>query len=145
MCPILTNDVLFESLKMTNAYCLQGITDFNTSKYGEGKNFNIFPGLKSVVEVFEEVLLWPMKFPDIFNQSPLRNQAGILLYGAPGTGDNLIIFSILFCGSILFSPTLTLELSKNRWRLSAQLVLFNTIEGKHSCRLWKTNCNRTKC
>lgn len=95
MCPILTNDVFFKSLKMTNGYCLQGITDFNASECGNGKDLNVFPGLESVVDVFEEVLLWPMKFPDIFNQSPLRNQAGILLYGAPGTGEILRnIFSL---------------------------------------------------
>lgn len=94
--PVLTNDVLVESLKTTNAYCLQGIKNnlsLNDSCGIDSKhNVNPFAGLESVVSVFEEVLIWPTKYPQVFGNSPLRNQAGILLYGAPGTG----IISILW-------------------------------------------------
>lgn len=84
--PVLTDQVLVESLKTTNAYCLQGIkNNFNESGKKQ-KTINPFPGLELAVSVFEEVLMWPILHSHIFNQSPLRNQAGILLFGAPGTG-----------------------------------------------------------
>lgn len=88
--PALTMDVFFESLKTTNAYCLQGIEN-NIEIYGAekiNKHVNLFPGLENVIGVFHEVLLWPKKYPEIFKNSPLRNQAGILLFGPPGTGKS---------------------------------------------------------
>lgn len=77
-----------ESLKTTNAYCLQGIKN-NIRDSDEGQEMskvNRFPGLEHAVSVFEEVLMWPKNYPGIFENNPLRNQAGILLFGAPGTG-----------------------------------------------------------
>lgn len=74
---------------MTNTYCLQGIENGNLAEnYGirAHTNFNAFAGMESVVNVFEEILLWPSKYHGIFSHSPLRNQAGILLFGPPGTG-----------------------------------------------------------
>lgn len=82
-------DVFLESLKTTNTYCLQGIEN-NIELNGAEKtndSLNLFPGLENVVAVFHEVLLWPKKYPEIFENSPLRNQAGILLFGPPGTGN----------------------------------------------------------
>lgn len=87
---MLTNEVFLESLNATNTYCLHGVENANLSiNYREKTQLKSmdFPGLESVVTIFEEVILWPNKFPRIFNQSPLRNQAGILLYGLPGTGE----------------------------------------------------------
>lgn len=56
--------------------------------YGE------IPGMGKVLEVLEEVLVWPSKFPYIFQNSPLRNQAGILLFGIPGSGKTFIVSQI---------------------------------------------------
>ncbi|XP_031632309.1 peroxisome biogenesis factor 1 [Contarinia nasturtii] len=93
--PILTNDVFLESLKTTNTYCLQGIEN-NISESFEDTNTtdNQFPGLEDVLSVFEEVLVWPSKYPNVFGKSPLRNQAGVLLYGEPGTGKTFIVSQI---------------------------------------------------
>lgn len=77
--PTLTNDVYLQSLKTTNEYCLQGIENnvhLDESVGNAQTSTNRFPGLEKVVSVFEEVLVWPTKYPNIFGKSPLRNQAG---------------------------------------------------------------------
>lgn len=86
-------------MKTTNTYCLQGIEnniklDDCDEDDEESTRANKFAGLDSVVSVFEEVLVWPTKYTEIFNNSPLRNQAGILLYGAPGTGKTYLVSQI---------------------------------------------------
>lgn len=97
--PTITNEVLINSLKTTNTYCLQGIEnnikleDCDDSD-DEKANGNKFAGLDSVIRVFEEVLVWPTKYMEIFDNSPLRNQAGILLYGPPGTGKTYLVSQI---------------------------------------------------
>lgn len=97
--PTITNDVLINSLKTTNTYCLQGIENNIKLEDCDGddeqsSSVNQFAGLDSVVSVFEEVLVWPTKYTEIFNNSPLRNQAGILLYGPPGTGKTYLVSQI---------------------------------------------------
>lgn len=95
--PTLTNEVYLESLKTTNEYCLQGIENnvhLDESAGDTETSTNKFPGLEKVVSVFEEVLVWPTKYPSIFGQSPLRNQAGVLLYGPPGTGKTYLVSQI---------------------------------------------------
>lgn len=97
--PTITNEVLINSLKTTNTYCLQGIEnnikleDCDDSE-DEVTSGNKFAGLDSVVRVFEEVLIWPTKYTEVFDSSPLRNQAGILLYGPPGTGKTYLVSQI---------------------------------------------------
>lgn len=101
-----------ESLKITNAYCLQGIEQNGAPQNGTSDSNGVaageedddendiggkadkskqIAGLESVVTVLEEVLIWPAKYPTIFEQSPLRNQAGVLLFGAPGTGKTYLV------------------------------------------------------
>lgn len=89
--PIITNDVLTESLKVTNTYCLQGIENNNKISSEENSESDQISGLENVVTVLEEVLIWPAKYPTIFEKSPLRNQAGVLLYGPPGTGKTYLV------------------------------------------------------
>ncbi|XP_018794130.1 PREDICTED: peroxisome biogenesis factor 1 [Bactrocera latifrons] len=95
--PILTNELLNDSLANTNSYCLQGIE--NHQKINDDDNLEELaveevPGLEPVVSVLEEVLMWPSRFPSIFQNSPLRNQAGVLLYGPPGTGKTFLVSKI---------------------------------------------------
>uniref|UniRef100_A0ABK9NBB1 Peroxisomal ATPase PEX1 n=1 Tax=Glossina morsitans morsitans TaxID=37546 RepID=A0ABK9NBB1_GLOMM len=101
--PVLTNEQLMNSLESTNAYCLHGIVSYNLAKNSlEGNEVSIeqTPALESVVSVLEEVLRWPSRYPSIFNQSPLRNQAGVLLYGPPGTGKTYLVSKISSCWNL---------------------------------------------
>ncbi|XP_064456637.1 peroxisomal ATPase PEX1-like [Ornithodoros turicata] len=47
-------------------------------------------GLADVKQALQEVFLWPVKYPNLFVNSPIRPLSGLLLYGAPGTGKTLL-------------------------------------------------------
>lgn len=92
--PCLTEELMNKSLTISNQLCLEGIRtetidDAETESLSEK-----IPGMDDVIATLEEVLIWPTKFPKIFENSPLRNQAGILLFGAPGTGKGFIVSQI---------------------------------------------------
>lgn len=91
---MLTDDIFNDSLQKTNSYCLQGIENNNVAIEESEIDVNEIAGMEAVVEVLEEVLMWPSKFPNIFSNSPLRNQAGVLLFGAPGTGKTYLVSQI---------------------------------------------------
>lgn len=91
---MLTDDIFNDSLQKTNSYCLQGIENNNVSIEESEIDVNEIAGMEDVVEVLEEVLMWPSKFSNIFSNSPLRNQAGVLLFGAPGTGKTYLVSQI---------------------------------------------------
>lgn len=88
--PTMTEKILSETLKVTNTYCLQGIENNAMDQMDEEVSDKV-PGLENAVEVMEEVIMWPTKYLSIFQDSPLRNQAGILLYGPPGTGKTYLV------------------------------------------------------
>lgn len=106
----MTEAHLHDALQVTNSYCLQGIEQRNDNDSDDNDNGDDIPGLESAVEVLEEVIMWPARFPGIFQvsicssdsdwllqlfqrlqDSPLRNQAGVLLYGPPGTGKTYLV------------------------------------------------------
>lgn len=92
--PLLTEELMNKSLAISNQLCLEGI---RTETVDDEEGFDAsekIPGMDKVIETLEEVLIWPTKFPKIFQNSPLRNQAGILLFGAPGTGKGFIVSQI---------------------------------------------------
>lgn len=66
--------------------CLQGI---HLHKSGN-KCWSDIGGLSNVKKTLYEILLWPLKYPTLFVNCPIRLQSGILLYGPPGTGKTLL-------------------------------------------------------
>ncbi|CAO1430245.1 unnamed protein product [Diamesa serratosioi] len=91
--PVLTEELLDKSMAISNKLCLNGIrTEVADDESTE--NADKIPGMDKVIETLEEVLIWPTKFPGIFKKSPLRNQAGVLLFGAPGTGKTFVVSQI---------------------------------------------------
>ncbi|MHA2225236.1 MAG: AAA family ATPase [Candidatus Hodarchaeales archaeon] len=47
-------------------------------------------GLEEVQQSIKEMVEWPIKHPDLFNEMGIRAPKGVLLYGPPGTGKTLI-------------------------------------------------------
>ncbi|GAB0097222.1 peroxisome biogenesis factor 1 [Sergentomyia squamirostris] len=92
--PKFTEEILRESLKVTSDFCLQGIESHANSDDATDEISDSIPGLEKALEVLEEVLLWPSKYVQIFAESPLRNQAGVLLFGPPGVGKTFLMGEI---------------------------------------------------
>lgn len=94
--PTMTEAILMEALRITNSYCLQGVQNNALEEEDqEDPATDDLPGLEEAVEVMEEVIMWPTKYLSIFQDSPLRNQAGILLYGPPGTGKTFLVSQLV--------------------------------------------------
>ena len=47
-------------------------------------------GLKSIKEELEEIVEWPLKYPELYDLADIRPSKGVLLYGPPGTGKTLL-------------------------------------------------------
>jgi peroxin-1 len=96
--PVITEVQIRKSLDISNAYCLKGIENYNDGvEDDDGDNFEAdkIPGLATPISIIEEVLMWPAKYTQIFDASPLRNQAGILLFGPPGTGKTFLVSKLI--------------------------------------------------
>ncbi|KAF4525027.1 hypothetical protein B566_EDAN016004 [Ephemera danica] len=47
-------------------------------------------GLEEVKRNLTELIEWPSKYPELFENAPLKLQTGVVLYGMPGSGKTLI-------------------------------------------------------
>ncbi|OQR70525.1 peroxisome biogenesis factor 1-like [Tropilaelaps mercedesae] len=46
--------------------------------------------LEEQKELLREIFLWPIRYPELVAQCPIRPVSGLLLYGMPGTGKTLL-------------------------------------------------------
>lgn len=92
--PTMNEEFLNKSLTISNQLCLSGIKTDPTSNDEDNNADEEIPGMTEVIATLEEILIWPTKFPNIFNSSPLKNQAGILLFGCPGIGKTFVVSQI---------------------------------------------------
>lgn len=65
------------------------LQDVNLFSSGE-RDFSDIGGLEDVKSTLMENLVWPLQYPKLFENSPLRLQSGLLLYGLPGTGKTIL-------------------------------------------------------
>ncbi|KAK1126053.1 hypothetical protein K0M31_005580 [Melipona bicolor] len=71
---------------------------------GESHVWSGIGGLAEVKRSLVEILQWPLKYPEIFKNAPIKLQNGVLLYGMPGTGKTMLAKAIANeCGVNLIS------------------------------------------
>ena len=61
---------------------------------GPGHSWSDIGGLVEVKRCLIEILHWPIRYPQIFKNAPIKLQSGVLLYGMPGTGKTMLAGAI---------------------------------------------------
>lgn len=88
------------ALKNCTPISLQGVQLYE----GAGHVWSDIGGLAEVKRSLVEILQWPLKYPEIFKNAPIKLQNGVLLYGMPGTGKTMLAKAIANeCGVNLIS------------------------------------------
>lgn len=82
----LSDDDLSSTLDRCKPISMQGIQLYK----GPGYSWSDIGGLANVKRSLIEVLHWPLKYPEIFKNAPIKLQSGVLLYGMPGTGKTML-------------------------------------------------------
>ncbi|XP_061428928.1 peroxisomal ATPase PEX1 isoform X2 [Lethenteron reissneri] len=59
-----------------------------------GLGWDSVGGLAAVKQVLMDTVQLPAKYPALFERLPIRQQTGVLLYGAPGTGKTLLAAAV---------------------------------------------------
>ncbi|XP_076222599.1 peroxisomal biogenesis factor 1 isoform X2 [Nomia melanderi] len=97
---VITEEDVSIALKNCTPMSLQGIQLYK----GEGHVWSDIGGLAEVKRSLVEILQWPLKYPEIFKNAPIKLQNGVLLYGMPGTGKTMLAKAIANeCGVNLIS------------------------------------------
>ena len=81
---------LSNTLDRCKPMSLQGVHLYK----GPGYSWADIGGLVDVKRSLIEILHWPLKYPQIFKNAPIKLQSGVLLYGMPGTGKTMLAGAI---------------------------------------------------
>ncbi|MGB9730333.1 MAG: CDC48 family AAA ATPase [Thermoprotei archaeon] len=86
---VVTNQDFMDALKSITPSALREV-------YVEVPNvrWSDIGGLKSVKRELEESLIWPIKYPQVYEKMGIEPPRGILLVGAPGTGKTMLAKAI---------------------------------------------------
>nr|XP_003707760.1 PREDICTED: peroxisome biogenesis factor 1 [Megachile rotundata]XP_012151141.1 PREDICTED: peroxisome biogenesis factor 1 [Megachile rotundata]XP_012151142.1 PREDICTED: peroxisome biogenesis factor 1 [Megachile rotundata] len=97
---IITEEDMSNALQNYTPISLQGIQLYK----GTGHMWSDIGGLAEVKRSLVEILQWPLKYPEVFKNAPIKLQNGVLLYGMPGTGKTMLAKAIANeCGVNLIS------------------------------------------
>ncbi|XP_029444729.1 peroxisome biogenesis factor 1 [Rhinatrema bivittatum] len=95
-------------------------------------------GLHDVRQILLDTIQLPAKYPELFANLPIRQQSGILLYGAPGTGKTLLAGVIARESGMNFISIKGPELLNKYIGASEQAVrdVFNRAQAAKPCILF---------
>ncbi|XP_029035401.2 peroxisome biogenesis factor 1 [Osmia bicornis bicornis] len=97
---VIAEEDMSNALKNSTPMSLRGIQLYK----GAGHLWSDIGGLAEVKKSLVEILQWPLKYPEVFKNAPIKLQNGVLLYGMPGTGKTMLAKAIANeCGVNLIS------------------------------------------
>lgn len=97
---IITEEDVNTALKGCTPMSLQGVQLYKSGSH----SWSDIGGLADTKSCLTEILQWPLKYPEIFKNAPIKLQSGVLLYGMPGTGKTMLAKAIAGeCGVNLIS------------------------------------------
>lgn len=97
---VVTEEDVNNALENSTPMSLQGVQLYKSGDH----SWSDIGGLAEVKSSLTEILQWPLKYPEIFKNAPIKVQSGVLLYGMPGTGKTMLAKAIAGeCGVNLIS------------------------------------------
>ncbi|XP_070158629.1 peroxisomal ATPase PEX1 isoform X1 [Polyergus mexicanus] len=97
---IVTEEDVNSALENCTPMSLQGVQLYKNDSH----SWSNIGGLADTKSSLTEILQWPLTYPEIFKNAPIKLQSGVLLYGMPGTGKTMLAKAIAGeCGVNLIS------------------------------------------
>ncbi|XP_014300884.1 peroxisomal ATPase PEX1 [Microplitis demolitor] len=87
---VLTNDDLINTLEGFNSIASHALPLFS----GSGHCWSDIGGLNNIKDCLVEILQWPLIYTELYENAPIKQQSGVLLYGMPGTGKTMLAGAI---------------------------------------------------
>lgn len=118
---MLAEEDLSETLKNYKTISLHGVQLYKNSGY----DWSNIGGLENVKEVLKQLLKWPMQYPELYRNAPIKNQNGVLLYGMPGTGKTILAGAIAKeCGVNLISVKVPFHIHNQTQKFNRKSHIF---------------------